>query len=74
MFIQLHALTDNTSIWIDPKKVMVVTFGQGVTDIMLEGNLALRVIESEREFRELVDQVTEYDALAVLQAYTDPDA
>lgn len=77
MFIQLHSLTGNTPIWVNPASIALITFSEGRTDLLLANatlngeSLALQVIESEAEVRTLIEHCTEFDAVIVLPAYTD---
>jgi hypothetical protein len=73
MFIQLHALKDNTPIWVNPKHIMLITFDTGTTNLMLAGNIGMQIVESQAEVRQLVSDLTGYDAVTVLQTYVAED-
>lgn len=70
MLIEVHAVTDNTPMWLNPKSIMMVTFQDDTTTLMLDGGLAMQIIENKAELRGLLDQCTEYESsIIVTQAY-----
>jgi len=70
MFIQLHALRDNSPIWVNPKAIQMMTFAEGTTTLAVAGGLAMQVVESEAEVRSLIEDFFGGLALIVLQAYS----
>jgi len=71
MLIELHAIADNAKIWVNPTKIMLVTFQEGTTTLMLEGGIAMQVVESMTDLRLLLDQVVEYESAIIVAQSSD---
>lgn len=70
MLIEVHSVTDNETLWLNPRKIMMATFQEGSTTLMLEGGIAMQIIESKADLRKLLDQVVvDETAIIIAQAY-----
>ena len=71
MLIELHAIADNERIWVNPTKIMLVTFQEGATTLMLEGGIAMQIIENRAELRAMLDEVVVDEAAVIVgQTYS----
>ena len=71
MLIECHSLTNNEKIWVDPDAIMMATFQEGATTLMLTGGIAIQIVESQSDLRGMLDQFSDVDPIIVAQAYTD---